>query len=745
MRPCKKCRLSHQVQRIIPPVPVQSVQWAMNPGVRPAGIQPPKSEEGTIKSWLDALASGGCDAPAFLHAMQEKFGADPDGTWEVLSQLDQYYRRGRIEADVFKTIKTSLAESVLGLSLSPAATDSSATRAAPPPRDAPAPRDAPMSRDTSVPRDAPVARETPAPRDPPAREVPVARDIVAPARMEQTDAHPRREEWSSSDSTGEPRAGSVLRRRYRIEAVIGQGAMGTVFQVLDEYRLESPGTQRLAIKVLHPPVAKRAELLADLRREFQAMQMLSHPNILRVFDFDRDGSLVFFTMEVLTGAPLSRILQARRLIPLERPQAFAILRDVGAALSYAHSRGVAHGDLNLQNIFITGSGDLRVMSFGSSYRARQRSQAPDPEMTLPSSASNYASCQVLDGERADARDDVFSLACIAYLLLSGAHPFPKSTAAEAREARLRIRRPANVSGRQWQALRSALRWERENRPADLQRWLSELDLGGAVKRMAPINDLLEPPAAKEPRSWLALWLAAGAAALLFAAYWLVSHRAMLPSIDSTAKIRAPAAPASSVAAPPVTAPPVTSPPVATRSVTAPSATPPPTMSRAKPTSATAAPPSAPISAPISASASHEAAAPAATPAKPPRSAPSAAAPAAKASAGASKVELAADAVDVPAGQVSAQITVHRKGNLRGETSFKWWTESGTAKPSADFSAVVPQLAYFADGKSTVSLSIPLSIAPHAQAKSFYVVIDQSEGGATLGGRTLTMVTLLPSN
>lgn len=89
--------------------------------------------------------------------------------------------------------------------------------------------------------------------------------------------------------------------------------------------------------------------------------------------------------------------------------------------------------------------------------------------------------------------------------------------------------------------------------------------------------------------------------------------------------------------------------------------------------------------------------------------------------------------------------MHRKGSLRGETSFTWWTESGTAKPGADFSAVAPQLAYLPDGKSTVSLSIPLSIAPHTQSKSFYVVIDQSEGGAPLGDRTLTMVTLLPSD
>ena len=582
----------------------------------------------------------------------------------------------------------------------------------------------------------------------------MARDIVAPARVEQTDAHPRREETQSSDSVGELKAGGVLRRRYRIETVVGQSSMGTVFQVLDEFRLEAPGSQRLAVKVLHPAVAKRAELLADLRREFQSLQLLSHPNIIRVFDFDRDGALVFFTMELLTGAPLSRILQARRLIPLERPQALGVIRDIGTAVSYAHRRGVVHGDLNLQNVFITGAGEVRVMGFGASYKTRQISQTPDLEMTLPFSKSTFASCQVLEGERADARDDMYSLGCLAYLLLSGVQPFPKRTAIEARDAKLRLRRPANVSRRQWQALRSALRWEREDRPADVLQWLSDLELG-AARKLPPFNDLLEPPAAKESKSWLAAGVVAGVAALLFAVYWLVSNRNMLPSIDSTASIRAPAnpAPQSADSAPPPAA------------NTAP-------VNPAKPPPATALRPSAPISTPASheapaavpppaAATSHVAAAPP-VPAPSPISTPSAAStsspaaasttagsrvavPAAKAAAGASKVELAADTVDVPAGQASAQITVHRKGNLRGETSFTWWTESGTAKPGADFSAVVPQLAYVGDGKSTVSLSVPLSIAPHAQAKSFYVVIDQTDGGATLGARTLTMVTLLPND
>ena len=482
----------------------------MSPVMRPAGVQQPDmADDGAIKSWLDALASGSCDARAFLQAMQGRFSSDPDRTWEVLSQLDQYFRRGRIETEAFKTIKTALAESVLGRG-----------------------------------------------------DVPVARDIVIPARAEHTDAHPRINESQSLDAGAEPTAGSVLRRRYRIEAVVGQSSMGTVFQVLDEFRLETPGSQRLAVKVLHAAVAKRADLLAELRREFQSLQLLSHPNIVRVFEFDRDGPLVFFTMELLTGAPLSRVMQVRKLIPLERTQALAVIRDVGVALAYAHSRGVVHGDLNLRNIFITGAGELRVLGFGGAHKSRQISGASDHE-TLPFASSAYASCQVLEGERPDARDDVFALACIAYLLLSGDHPFSMKTAIDARDSRLKPRRPAALSGRQWQALRTALQWEREQRPADVQTWLSQMDLRGAAKRSAPLTDHLEPPLHKESRSGRAIGIAAGVALLMAGAYWILTHRDTLPRLDSTAQVGVPDTPArpSEIAAEPsVSAKTATSPP-----------------------------------------------------------------------------------------------------------------------------------------------------------------------------------------
>ena len=685
----------------------------MRPVTRPTGVrQPEVADESAIKSWLDALASGVCDTSAFLLSVRERFGSDSDGSWEVLSQLDQYYRRGRIKPEMFHAVKTALAESALG------------TRNA-------KPLGIPVAGDVAAPR-SPVRAE---PIDP--RPLPI-------------DPRPFREEIQPQDAVLELKPGSVLRRRYRIETMLGQGEMGIVFQALDEYRLDTPPVgQHLAIKVLHTAVTKRAELLTELRRAFQQMQRLSHPNVVRVFEFDRDGPMVFFTMELLNGALLSRVLQARKLKPLDRAQALAVIRDIGAAISHAHSRGVVHGDINPQNVFITLSGELRVLDFGASYNSNRTAAATDHELTLPFTTSSYASCQVLEGERADARDDVFALACIAYVLLCGEHPFPKKTAIEARAARLIPRRPPKLTNQQWHALRAGLRWEREDRPADMEQWLERLHLGGAAKHLAPAAELVEPPPHRERNSRFSMAAATAIILLLLAAgYWVIGQRGVLPSVDGGAPSVTPNAPSPRKPPPSATALPAASEPSLNDRSPAPTprAAPPPAARVAgashDASAAREAPPAtreAPTAREVP-STTHRA------PTVPPPAASSAptVAPAGVAS-GASRIELAADLVEVPAAESSAQVTVRRKGSLRGAANFTWWTESGTAKPGKDFSAVVPQPAYVGEGKPSISLSIPVSNAPRAQSKSFYVVIDQSEGGAPMGGRTLTMVTLLPTD
>ncbi|MGO9934239.1 MAG: serine/threonine-protein kinase [Steroidobacteraceae bacterium] len=289
--------------------------------------------------------------------------------------------------------------------------------------------------------------------------------------------------------------GDRLRDRYRIESVLGTGGMGTVFEAVDDCRLAPlpPSGRRLAIKVLHGGVTTRAELFTELRREFQHLQLLSHPNIVRVFEFDREGSLAFFTMELLTGELLSRVLLARKRVPLQHAQSLAVIRDVGAAIAHAHSRGVVHGDINPQNIFVTSRGELRVLDFGASHRLAADPSAPDGEVKPARFATpGYASCEVLEGGRPDARDDVFALACVAYRLLCGEHPFSESSAVAARAAGSRARKPAKLTNRQWRVLREGLHWDRELRPGDVAKWLRRLNLRGAAKSLPALAGLLEP-------------------------------------------------------------------------------------------------------------------------------------------------------------------------------------------------------------------------------------------------------------
>jgi hypothetical protein len=140
--------------------------------------------------------------------------------------------------------------------------------------------------------------------------------------------------------------------------------------------------------------------------------------------------------------------------------------------------------------------------------------------------------------------------------------------------------------------------------------------------------------------------------------------------------------------------------------------------------------------------------PAAAAARPatPRTVEPAPAPPAAAGAGAqashARIELTADTVEVPLSDPAAHILVKRTGNLRAPVGFTWWTESGTAKPGQDFMSVKAHEEHFEDGKGVANLFVPVVSDPtRKEARSFYIVIDEPSDGASLGKRTLTMVTI----
>jgi serine/threonine protein kinase len=786
--------------------------------------EPRMSGDGAALAWLDALVGGSCTPEEFLAAVDDQIHGNSDAAWELLSRLDQYYRRGKIKTDTFLMLKSRIEDSALdgdedvGASLAATVAARLAATASPrshastlvtapvtasqtkvsPDSSAAAPQAVaprPAANQTAAPRAAApqataspaAAPQAPAPQStapqstapqstayqfaaphaaaPQAMASPAAAaQAAAPQSTAYQSAPPQAAApQSTAYHAAAPREvaiGDVLRNRYRVVGVLGRGGMGTVFEAMDEYRIDLPTTsQRLAVKVLHSAVAHREELLAELQREFQHLQLLSHPNVVRVHEFDRDGDIAFFTMEFLNGALLSKVLNARKGIALARAHALAIMRDSGAALAHAHARGVVHGDINPQNIFITNGGELRVLDFGASHKMLRDGWTLGGESSArePVATPGYASCQLLEGQYPDARDDVFAFACVAYVLLSGRHPFPNRTAVEACAQNLRPPRPPGITSHQWSVLREGLRWEREKRPADIGEWLDRFGLAGAARQLPNLPLIVNAPMTPKLNFKR---VAAGilvAALLAAVGLWVVSNydslaqqvtawtgraRSAVEDADKLPTVPGPVT-ADQSPAPAAAAPGAAPPPSAPASTT--QASPPPPAAGTAPASRANPTLSALMAAPIPPAPS-AAGRPAVTPkAQPTAVARTSAGDAAArtANAGPTRIELAADTVDVQAPDTTASIEVHRKGNLHGDAPFTWWTESGTAKPGQDFTPVMPHEGQIESGSASVSLSVRVSGAPRTKPKSFYVVIDRTDSGPALGGRTLTMVTLQP--
>ena len=313
--------------------------------------------------------------------------------------------------------------------------------------------------------------------------------------------------------------GSVLRERYVLEQRLGRGGMGTVFKALDRYRADLPeANQYVAIKILHGERDNRVELLAKLRREFYCAQMLSHPNVVKVFELDRDGDVDFFTMELLDGELLSNVIERFRAIPMHRPQALAVIREIGAGLAHAHARGVVHSDLKPHNVMITHAGEVRILDFGAS----STGGAAAPATGTPA----YASCELLDGRPPDPRDDIYAFACLAYELLTGTHPFQRRSSTVARDLGIVPVRPTRLNWRQWKALTMGLSWHRGGRSVPVGAWVKSMNVERAAIRQLPGVRELKSAIAPRPGTfaWVSSSRAIGALAtvLITASVWVFS-------------------------------------------------------------------------------------------------------------------------------------------------------------------------------------------------------------------------------
>ena len=216
----------------------------------------------------------------------------------------------------------------------------------------------------------------------------------------------------------------ILNGQFQILQKIGSGGMGSVYKALQ------PAMNRMvAVKILHPKLANRKDLVSRFRREARAMSHLTHPNTVKVYLYGEleDGSL-YIVMEYLEGKNLNQTVRAEGPMPLER--GLPILIQASLALEEAHHAGIIHRDLKPENIFICQQGGMKdyakVLDFGLA-KVTEREMRPG-SVILTQEGMVFGTPEFMSPEQAQGKpltpaSDIYSLAIILYEVLTGKLPF----------------------------------------------------------------------------------------------------------------------------------------------------------------------------------------------------------------------------------------------------------------------------------------------------------------------------------
>lgn len=511
---------------------------------------------------------------------------------------------------------------------------------------------------------------------------------------------------------------NLLRGRYLLETQIGNGGTATVHRAVDLRRDAGAADdgRRVAIKLLRPELRERPQSVARMQREFRQTQAVSHPNVVRFHDLDCDGDAWFIVMELLSGETLGPHL--RRVAPAGLPvtEALRIAAAVGGALAHAHARGVTHGDVKPDNIFLTDAGDVRIFDFGVAPESAAHAPGDGAGVPVAAAATRvYASPEVLAGETPVPRDDVFSLGCVIHEMVAGRHPYGRQGADRVRGSAVVPERLASLGQARASAVASALSLARGARPtmAELVRSLRAGDVPGPTPPVATVDvaavasllargplpaaaPVVSAPAAAGPkrsRVTLSMSLAAGLALVV---------GILIGRLDSGPGSASVASPSLLQAAEPES-PPAAQLPAATAEVPA------------------VGPPA-------------EAPATLATPEKPvPAGGPS------------GLVFFDGPRLIVSNRAVVAAIPLRHLNHARRAVNVSWRILDGSARAGRDYAGPASGVEPFIEGNSFRILYVP--ILPNARAtpdRSFTVELTDVSGGADLGPTPRIEVTILGS-
>jgi serine/threonine protein kinase len=292
----------------------------------------------------------------------------------------------------------------------------------------------------------------------------------------------------------------ILDGQFQILQKVGSGGMGAVYKALQ------PSMNRMVgIKILHPKLANRKDLVSRFRREARAMSHLTHPNTVKVFLYGEldDGSL-YIVMEFLEGKNLNQTVRADGAFPWER--ALPILIQACGALDEAHKMGIVHRDLKPENVFLCQQGGMKdypkVLDFGLA-KVTEREMRPG-SIILTQEGMVFGTPEFMSPEQAQGKvltagSDIYSLAVILYEVLTTKLPFEAKTAMDYIQAHVTAK-PIPIHERTgktfppllWPVIARALMKEPEERYASAADFATAMQavLAGATE----IPASLTPPA-----------------------------------------------------------------------------------------------------------------------------------------------------------------------------------------------------------------------------------------------------------
>ncbi len=224
------------------------------------------------------------------------------------------------------------------------------------------------------------------------------------------------------EARAEALVGQTLGGRYRLDAVLGIGAMGAV------YRAYHVGLERdVAVKLLHTDLMSSSEMRTRFSREAAAISKLDHANCVRVSDYGNDDDYQYLVMELLEGKSLGDDLYERGEEPVPLSQALDLIEEVLAGIEHAHGHGLVHRDIKPDNIFLARDGEGRiqakVLDFGIVKLQEQDGQPQLTKVGMVFGTPHFMSPEQAMGSEVDARTDLYAIGSVLYTMLAGRQPF----------------------------------------------------------------------------------------------------------------------------------------------------------------------------------------------------------------------------------------------------------------------------------------------------------------------------------